>query len=174
MSLKVIIFCFVVASLVPPPLSKSQVYDIVIQNGRVIDPESRLDAVRNVGISGGAIKAITAAHLTGRTVIDAKGLVVSPGFIDLHQHGQNDENYRFKVMDGVTTALELEVGTGDVDRWYAEREGKARINYGVSIGHLAARMAAMGDLAEFLPTGHAAKRAATDTEIAVMKAHIEN
>jgi N-acyl-D-aspartate/D-glutamate deacylase len=112
--------------------------------------------MRNVGISGGAIKAITAGRLNGRTVIDAKGLVVSPGFIDLHQHGQNDENYRFKVMDGVTTALELEVGTGDVDRWYAEREGKARINYGVSIGHLAARMAAMGDPAEFLPTGHAA------------------
>ncbi|HEU4434240.1 MAG TPA: amidohydrolase family protein, partial [Pyrinomonadaceae bacterium] len=131
------------------------------------------DAVRNIGVSGGTIKMITSAGLNGRTVIDAKGLVVAPGFIDLHQHGQNEENYRFKVMDGVTTALELEVGAGDVDRWYAERHGKATINYGVSIGHLAARMAAMHDKAEFLPSGQAAKRAATDTEIAAMKTHIE-
>lgn len=176
MSFKVIIVCSLLAGLVLPPLSgfaTNQVYDVVIQNGRVIDPESRLDAVRNVGISGGTIKAITAGRLSGRIVIDAKGLVVSPGFIDLHQHGQNDENYRFKAMDGVTTALELEVGTGDVDRWYAEREGKARINYGVSIGHLAARMAAMGDPVEFLPSGQAAHRPATEAEIAAMKTHLE-
>jgi N-acyl-D-aspartate/D-glutamate deacylase len=150
-----------------------ETYDIVIINGRVIDPDSNLDGVRNLGITGGKIKAITETKLTGRTVIDAHGLVVSPGFIDLHQHGQNDENYRFKAMDGVTTALELEVGTGDVDRWYAERNGKALINYGVSVGHLAARMAAMHDTPEFLPTGEASRRAATDSEIAEMKSSIE-
>src|SRR4029453_13730814 len=72
--------------------------------------------------------------LIGRTFIDARGLVVSPGFIDLHQHGQDDENYRFKAMDGVTTALELEVGTGDIDAWYAQREQKSLINYGVRGG----------------------------------------
>lgn len=149
------------------------IYDVVILNARVIDPESRLDAVRNIGVSSGTIKAITTARLNGRSVIDAKGLVVSPGFIDLHQHGQTEENYRFKVMDGVTTALELEVGTGDVDRWYAEREGKTTINYGVSAGHLAARMAAMRDPIEFLPSGQAARRAATDAEIAEMKTHLE-
>jgi dihydroorotase len=151
----------------------AETYDIVIVNGRVIDPESNLDGVRNLGISGGTIRAITETQLTGRMVIDARGLTVSPGFIDLHQHGQNDENYRFKAMDGVTTALELEVGTGDVDRWYTERNGKALINYGVSVGHLAARMAAMHDPPEFLPTGEAARRAATDGEIAEMKSSIE-
>ena len=174
--LKYIIFCVLLAGLAMPPSSNTnvaQVYDVVILNGRVIDPESRLDAVRNIGVSGGTIKAITTARLEGRTVIDAKGLVVAPGFIDLHQHGQNDENYRFKAMDGVTTALELEVGTGDIDKWYAERQGKATINYGVSIGHLAARMAAMHDPAEFLPSGQAAKRAATDAEIAEMKTQLE-
>ena len=75
-------------------------FDLVILNGRVIDPESRTDAVRNLGISNGTIKAISNDKLNGRTVIDARGLVVSPGFIDLHQHGQDDENYRFKAMDG--------------------------------------------------------------------------
>jgi len=151
----------------------AETYDIVIVNGRVIDPESNLDGIRNVGITGGTIKAITETKLSGRMVIDAKGLVVSPGFIDLHQHGQNDENYRFKAMDGVTTALELEVGTGDIDRWYEDRKGKTLINYGVSVGHLAARMAAMHDPPEFLPTGEAARRGATDSEIAEMKSTIE-
>ena len=174
--LKFIIVCVLLAGLTMPlasPSAANQVYDVVILNGRVIDPESRLDAVGNIGVANGTIKAVTTARLNGRTVIDASGLVVAPGFIDLHQHGQNEENYRFKAMDGVTTALELEVGTGDIDRWYAERQGKATINYGVSIGHLAARMAAMHDPPEFLPTGQAAKRAATDAEIAEMKMHLE-
>jgi N-acyl-D-aspartate/D-glutamate deacylase len=153
--------------------TQAAVYDVVVLNGRVIDPESNLDAVRNIGISRGRIEVITSRQLSGRVVINAQGLVVSPGFIDLHQHGQNDENYRFKAMDGVTTALELEVGTGDVDSWYAQREGRALINYGVSVGHLAARMAAMKDPISFLPTGEAARRAATDLEITEMKQRIE-
>jgi len=157
------------------PISNSSAsYDLVILNGRVIDPESRTDAVRNLGISNGTIKAISNDKLTGRTVIDARGLVVSPGFIDLHQHGQDEENYRFKAMDGVTTALELEVGTGDVDAWYAQRDGKSLINYGVSAGHLAARMTAMHEPATFLPTGEAAHRSATDAEIADMKQRLED
>ncbi len=126
-----IIFCFPVAS------TSQATYDLVILNGRVIDPESKSDSIRNLGISNGTIKTISTRKLAGRTVIDARGLVVSPGFIDLHQHGQDEENYRFKAMDGVTTALELEVGTGDVDAWYAQREQKSLINYGVSVGHLA-------------------------------------
>ena len=156
------------------PLGPQPAYDLVILNGRVIDPESRTDAVRNLGISNGTIKAITSNKLSGRTVIDARGLVVSPGFIDLHQHGQDDENYRFKAMDGVTTALELEVGTGDVDAWYAQRDQKSLINYGVSAGHLAARMAAMHEPVTFLPTGDAARRAATDAEINEMKRRLED
>ena len=154
--------------------SPQAVYDLVILNGRVVDPESKTDAVRNLGISNGTIKIITSNTLRGRTTIDARGLVVSPGFIDLHQHGQDEENYRFKAMDGVTTALELEVGTGDVDAWYAQREQKTLINYGVSAGHLAARMAAMHESIKFLPTGDAAHRAATDAEIAEMKQHLED
>jgi N-acyl-D-aspartate/D-glutamate deacylase len=174
---KAIIVCSLLGVLFASPLfnsSAKEVYDVVILNGRVIDPESRLDAVRNVGISAGVIKAVTSTGLDGRKVIDAKGLVVTPGFIDLHQHGQDQENYGYKVRDGVTTALELEVGTGDVDRWYNERAGKASINYGVSIGHLAARMAAMHDPVEFLPSGEAARRAATDAEISDMKAQLEH
>ena len=170
------IICSLIAALIIPTHSVStakEMYDVVIQNARVMDPESQLDAIRNVGVSQGKIRTITRAALTGRTLIDGQGLVLAPGFIDLHQHGQNEENYRYKAMDGVTTALELEVGTGDIDRWYNERDGRALINYGVIDGHLAARMAAMRDPAEFLPTREAARRAATDTEISEMKAHLE-
>ena len=149
------------------------VYDLVILNGRVIDPESKTDAVRNLGITNGKITAISDKRLNGNTIIDARGLTVAPGFIDLHHHGQNEENYRFKAMDGVTTALELEVGTGDIDAWYAQRAQKSLINYGVSAGHLAARMAAMHEPVTFLPTGAAARRAATDAEINEMKQRLE-
>src|SRR5438552_462852 len=129
----------------------AQTYDVVIRGGRVIDPESKLDAVRNIGITAGKVRAISNSALTGRSTIDAAGLVVSPGFIDLHSHGQDAENYRYKAMDGVTTALELEIGVGDIDAWYGERQGKALINYGATIGHVPTRMRLMHDSGTFLP-----------------------
>ena len=104
------------ASLVTARLDAQTTYDIVLHGGRVLDPESGLDAVRDVGISGRRIAAVSATPLHGRVDVDATGLVVAPGFIDLHSHGQTPENYRFKAMDGVTTALELEVGVSPVHR----------------------------------------------------------
>jgi N-acyl-D-aspartate/D-glutamate deacylase len=129
----------------------AQQYDIVISRGRVIDPETKLDAVRDVGVTGGKIAAVSEAPLQGREVVDARGLVVTAGFIDLHQHGQTPENYAFKARDGVTTALELEVGVANVDSWYAQREGKSLINFGASAGHIPARMEVMHDSGTFLP-----------------------
>src|SRR3982750_4664970 len=108
----------------------AQDYDLVIANGRVMDPASNLDAVRHIGIRAGKIAAVSVRPLRGKNTVDAKGLVVSPGFIDLHSHGQTPENYRFKGKDGVTTALELEVGVSPVAPWYEEREGKSLINFG--------------------------------------------
>jgi N-acyl-D-aspartate/D-glutamate deacylase len=140
-------------------------YDIVIASGRVMNPESGLDALRNVGITAGKIRAISAEPLTGKTVLDAKGLVVAPGFIDLHEHAQQPRNYQFQAHDGVTTSLELEVGTDDVDGWYAQREGKSLINFGVSAGHIPVRMKVMRDAGKFLPTGDAAHREATPQEL---------
>jgi N-acyl-D-aspartate/D-glutamate deacylase len=93
-----------------PSLLAAQTYDVVLQGGRLLDPESGLDGVRNVGITGKKVAALSTQPLRGRIEIDATGLVVVPGFIDLHSHGQDSENYRYKAMDGVTTALELEVG----------------------------------------------------------------
>jgi N-acyl-D-aspartate/D-glutamate deacylase len=75
----------------------------------------------------------------------------------------------------VTSALELEIGTDDVDRWYAEREGKALIHHGVSIGHPPVRMAVLGDPVEFLPpaSSRASRNAATEAEIAEIRRRIE-
>lgn len=142
----------------------AQVYDTVLAGGHVMDPESGLDGVRNVGIRSGRIAAISERPLQGRTSVDVKGLVVAPGFIDLHSHGQDDENYRYKARDGVTTALELEVGVSPVKEWYAARAGRALINYGATSGHIPARMTVMHDPGAFLPTGAAAHRKATPEE----------
>jgi N-acyl-D-aspartate/D-glutamate deacylase len=151
-----------------------EIYDVAILNGHVMDPESGLDAVRNVGIRSGKIVAISTAPLAAKSVIDAKGLVVAPGFIDLHEHGQEPRNYEYQARDGVTTSLELEAGTDDVDHWYAIREGKSLINFGVSIGHIPVRMKVMGDAqGGMLPTGEAAYRSANPEEFAKITAAMD-
>ena len=138
-----------------------------------MDPESGLDGVRSVGVRGGKIAAISESLLTGRRVIDASGLVVAPGFIDLHEHGQTEEAYRYQAADGVTTSFELEVGTADIDRWYQEREKGRLVNFGVSIGHIPVRMAVLHDPGTFLPSGDAAHKVATAAEIEEMARRID-
>jgi N-acyl-D-aspartate/D-glutamate deacylase len=144
--------------------ARGQEFDTVLANGRVMDPASGLDAVRYIGISGGKIGAISETPLKGRAVLDVKGLVVAPGFIDLHSHGQTPENYGFKARDGVTTALEMEVGVYPVRDWYAAREGKSLINFGATSGHIPARMRVMHDSGTLLPRDAAVKRPATPSE----------
>ncbi|MGE5207288.1 MAG: amidohydrolase family protein [Chlamydiota bacterium] len=151
-----------------------QTFDLVILHGRVMDPESGLDAVRNVGINSHRIAAITGREIRGKKSIDARGLVVAPGFIDPHSHGQDAENYRYKAMDGVTTALELEIGVGDIDQWYGERQGKALINYGATVGHVPTRMRLMHDSGTFLPHDLGATTVAAPGQIAEMKRDLEH
>ena len=121
----------------------AQTFDTVILNGRVIDPETGLDAIRNVGISGNEITAISEFQLDGATVIDASGHVVAPGFIDLHAHGQNIGDYRMLAAQGVTTALELESGVLPIADWYdAQATKNLPINYGASAAWTFGRIAA--------------------------------
>lgn len=116
-------------------------FDSVIVGGRVVDPETGLDAVRSVGIRDGAIAAISDAELSGEQILDARGLVVAPGFIDLHCHTQSLPGDRIQAFDGVTTALELESGILPVGDWYDEqaRAGRA-LNYGTSASWVFARI----------------------------------
>ena len=146
-------------------------YDLVVANGRVMDPASGLDAVRHIGITSGRIAVVSEAPLRGARVIDARNHVVAPGFIDLHEHGQADEAYRMMVRDGVTSALELEVGTGDVAKFYADRAGGQIVNYGASIGHIPARMKVLRDPStNILPAGVGGSGKATEAQVAEMEA----
>ena len=114
------VLAWLLATAACAPGSDRGPFDLVVTGGRVVDPASGLDAVRHLGVRDGRIAAISETPLEGAATIEATGLVVVPGFIDLHAHGQDDENYRLFAQMGVTTVLELEVGTGDVDAWYAE------------------------------------------------------
>lgn len=158
------------------PASGEESFDVVIRGGRVMDPESGRDAVRDVGIASGRIARISEQSLSGRRVIDASGLVVAPGFIDLHQHGQDEENDRLKVQDGVTTALELEIGVPDVGAFLKAREGRALVNFGASASHPWARAVALGGMVpattgqQLVPAaGRATDDAATPEQIESMQ-----
>jgi N-acyl-D-glutamate deacylase len=117
-------------------------YDLVIQGGRVIDPETGLDAIRDVGIKGNRIAAISETPLQGAKVLQAAGQVVAPGFIDLHAHGQQLPAAWVQAFDGVTTALELESGLLPISSYYdlTAKEGRP-INYGASVAWTYARIA---------------------------------
>lgn len=121
----------------------AETYDIVLQGGRVMDPESGLDAVRNIGIRDGRIVEISQTQLGAPEVYDVSGLVVAPGFIDPHAHGQSNRANEFQAHDGVTTALELESGIAFLRQWLARRTGNALINFGASVAHGTLRWMAM-------------------------------
>jgi len=125
-------------------LAAGQQYDLVLEGGRVMDPETGLDAVRNVGVRDGKIARISAEALPGKRVIHAAGLVVAPGFIDLHQHGQEPASQYVKAFDGVTTALEMEIGVPDVAAFLKMKQGQSLIHYGTTASHVAARSLIFG------------------------------
>jgi len=108
-------------------------YDLVIINGRVMDPETMRDEIANVGVRDGRIAAITREKLEGRQTIDATGHVVAPGFIDLHCHSVEPLTTRLVILDGVTSCMDFEAGATDIDKWYANKEGKWPVNYGAVV-----------------------------------------
>jgi N-acyl-D-aspartate/D-glutamate deacylase len=164
---KLILFLFFLA--LSTTIVSAQQFDLVLEGGRVMDPETGLDAVRNIGILDGKIVRVSSDALSGRRVIRASGLVVAPGFIDLHQHGQEMESQRVKALDGVTTALELEVGAPDVAQFLKAKGGRSLIHYGTSASHAAARALVFGTRipeAEILPkSGPATDQPATPEQL---------
>ncbi|HTA50011.1 MAG TPA: amidohydrolase family protein [Verrucomicrobiae bacterium] len=151
-------------------LVAAQQYDLVIEGGRVLDPETGLDGVRNVGIRDGKIVRVSTEALSGRRMIHAGGLVVAPGFIDLHQHGQDMASQRVKALDGVTSALELEIGAPDVAQFLRSKEGHSLIHYGTSASHVAARAAVFGAP---LPAGTILPKSGPATDLPATPEQIE-
>jgi len=122
-------FCFGNATIAQTDIN----FDVVLVGGRVIDPETKLDGIRNVGILNNRIAQISSQSLKGRKIVNVSGLVVAPGFIDLHVHGRSNVEQEYQLHDGVTTALELEWGIENLKEWYASRQSRALINYGASV-----------------------------------------
>jgi Amidohydrolase family len=129
--------------LTTPVVAENYLYDIAIVGGRVVDPETKLNAVRNVGIKGNQIIVVTQDSISAPKIIDASGLIVSPGFIDMHAHGQTIPAASMQALDGVTTGLELEAGVLPVSDYYEQvaKEGRP-INYGASVNWASARIGA--------------------------------
>ena len=164
-----LIFAFCVFVLCTT-VAAAQQYDLVLEGGRVMDPETGLDAVRNVGIRDGKIVRISSEAMSGRRVVHAGGLVVAPGFIDLHQHGQDLASQRVKALDGVTTALELEIGAPDVAAFLKAKEGHSLIHYGTSASHVAARALVFGAP---LPAGTILPKSGPATDLPATPEQIE-
>lgn len=139
------------ASEVSGQSTDSTPFDIVILNARVIDPETSLDEVRNIAISGDKIADVTRDPILGKRTIDAKGLIAAPGFIDLHAHGQDRYSEKISILDGRTSQLDLEAGALPVSTYYEVKKGTSLANYGVSVSHAGARLLLMDKVD---PQGH--------------------
>ncbi|SFM65424.1 amidohydrolase family protein [Shimia aestuarii] len=120
-------------------------HDLLIRNGRVIDPETGFDDICDIAVRRDKIVAVGRDLGESAREIDATGLIVAPGFIDIHAHGQSVAADRMQAFDGVTTSLELEVGALPVAAWYAAHADVPRVlNYGTSAAWIFARRAAFG------------------------------
>ncbi len=138
--MKAALIGIIAISLVGCSTGGTQSYDLVILNGRVMDPETEFDGVRNVGIKDGVIVTITEEEVTGADSIDATGHVVTAGFIDTHTHSSDKYVIKMAMMDGVTSGMDYELGALNVGAWYDREMGKWPINYGTCTSHELARM----------------------------------
>ena len=140
---RVLLTVVAVLATVFPSQVLAETYDVVINNGRVMDPETHFDGVRNVGVKDGKIVVITEKAIRGKETIDASGHVVAPGFIEGHQHATDPFSRKVFLRDGLTTQMDFEAGAGDVATWYAEADGKTQSNYGMVVLATLARVSVL-------------------------------
>ena len=131
-------------------------FDLVILNGRVIDPETNFDGIRNVGVKDGRIALITEESIAGKETVDATGKIVAPGFIDTHFHFQKPIGYSLGLRDGLTSSMDFEMGCAGsyIADWYEARKGVTQANYGIAVSHEFARaMVIDGSDGDYLKDG---------------------
>ena len=152
-------------------------------NGRVMDPETQTDRVANVGIRQGQIARITSDNIKGKQLIDARGLVVAPGFIDIHSHTPTRLGEHLSILDGITTQLDLEAGSYPPTSYGYQYRGGAQLHYGSSVGHFAIRGLVMEGASQsyfFDETGFITlggdmwRKQATPAQVEAMRKHLRN
>ena len=178
------LFCSLVFSSSAQTKSySSEVYDTVVMNGRVMDPETQTDRVANVGIRHGQIARITSDNIKGKQLIDAQGLVIAPGFIDIHSHTPTRLGEHLSVLDGITTQLDLEAGSYPPTSYGYQYRGGAQLHYGSSVGHFAIRGLVMEGVSQsyfFDETGFITlggdmwSKQATPAQVEAMREHLRN
>lgn len=111
-------------------------YDLALEGGRLVDPASGTDGVRTLGIRDGTVERVSQGPLEARDTLDAEGLVVAPGFIDLlAEYPEEDEGAELKAFDGVTTMVAMAGVPEDLESWYREREERgALLHFGAAAG----------------------------------------
>jgi len=124
-------------------LVNQDIYEVIIQNGRIINPANQTDAFLNIAIQADTIVAISSQELQGKQVIDASNLIIAPGFIDIHSHTPTPLGQYFQLKDGVTTALDLEAGAYPQSGYGQFLKKGAYINHGASVGYFAIRIKVM-------------------------------
>lgn len=178
-----IVFGLLFSSLAHTKTHSSELYDTVIIGGRVMDPETLTDRVANVGIRKGQIARITDVAIRGKNTIYATGLVVAPGFIDIHSHTPTRLGEHLSVLDGITTQLDLEAGAYPPTHYGYQYDGGAQLHYGSSVGHFAIRGLVMEGSSQsyfFDETGFISlggdmwRKRATPSQVAEMRKHLGN
>ena len=140
------------------PLASAEDFDLIIRHGRVVDGSGNPSFLADVGVRDGHIARIGLVEGTAKTEIDAAGLIVAPGFIDVHTHADEvaeqplAENF---LRMGVTTIVVGNCGGSalDVAKFFRDVEhNKVSINVATLIGHNTVREAAMGGSFDRVPT----------------------
>jgi N-acyl-D-amino-acid deacylase len=142
----------------------AQQYDVLIRNGRVIDGSGNPWFYGDVAVSGGKIVAVGRLSGTAKKTIDAKGLIVAPGFIDVHTHVEGDElevptagNF---IYDGVTSVVTGNCGGSNINvaKYFRQLDSiKVSINIATLVGHNDVREAIIG-MTRRDPTANEQKR----------------
>ena len=158
--------------------AQQSTYDVIIKNGRILDGTGNVDFQSDVGIRGDRI--VTIGNLEGAAaerVIDAQGLFVSPGFIDVHSHADrglvSDELEARRAHNLISQGLTTVLGGADGGNraWPLTKEFEAYQSLGIAmnvvpmVGHGTIRREVMGDDYE---------REATSQELEAMKALVRN
>ena len=135
-------------------LSYAQTYDLIIKNGKIIDGSGNSWFYGDVGVSQGKITFIgKKENYDARKIVDAKGLIVAPGFIDVHAHIEGSEmtvptadNF---IFDGVTSVVTGNCGGSnlEVDKYFRRIDSvRTSINIATLIGHNTVRRSILGDV----------------------------